>query len=114
MTFSYGRYREALSGGTSGDGESTTYVSALPSDATGSDGDQAYIISGDLEGAIYERRAGSWTYVGIYQPAMRTTDPNTAVLPAGFVYRLVHQTDKFFNGLWEWDGVNLFQRTYEG
>jgi hypothetical protein len=110
MSFSYGRYRDFGAGGST-NGEATAYAASLPSPAGYDDGDQVYITGGDLAGAIYERQVGNWSYIGVYEAALRMTDPNTGVLPTGFYYRLVNQTDKNLNGIWEWDGFNLVQLT---
>lgn len=84
--------------------ESTTFVTELPSNDIGVDGDQAFIGSGNLEGAIYERRSGVWTFVGQHRLALRTTNPTTP-LPTGFQFILHSQSPSSNNGLWLWTGT---------
>lgn len=47
-----------------GAGETTTYDIAVPSAATGNDGDQSVQVGGNLNGMIFEKVTGAWTYTG--------------------------------------------------
>lgn len=95
-------------GGETAVSEQTTFVSDLPSNDIGTDGDQAFIGSGNLEGAIYEKRAGVWTFVGQHRLALRTTNPSTP-LPTGFQFVLYDQTPSSNNALWMWNG-SVFEK----
>lgn len=96
--------------GGGGASEATNYLDALPNNAVGNNGDQVYIRSGDLDGAIYEKLTGVWTFQGNFKRAIRTASPNLAVLPIGFQWDLVQQASIADNGAWEWDGFNIYQR----
>ena len=106
---SYNGSGSGLGGDGDGDGDANAYVSSVPGPADGVNGDQAFIVSGDLNGAIYEKIAGVWTYVTVYRDVPRTAHPATASLPAGFQWRLVQQVPATNNGLYEWDGSNIIQ-----
>lgn len=90
--------------------EKTYYMTSLPANSFGADEDQVYITGGDLQGAVYERQAGVWAYIGVFELAIRDNDPDTGVLPVGFQWRLANQGDPDLNGVWEWDGFNAYQR----
>jgi hypothetical protein len=95
-------------------GEATSFVSAVPLAADGVDGDQAFITSGVLAGALYEKVAGAWTYVGQYRAVPRTSHPATGTLPVGFQWRLISQSTLQENGLYQWDGFNIIQIATDG
>jgi hypothetical protein len=90
--------------------EATNYLDALPANTVGNNGDQVYIKSGDLEGAIYEKQTDVWTFQGNYKRAIRTASPTLSVLPVGFQWDLTQQALPADNGVWEWDGFNIYQR----
>lgn len=93
--------------------EQTFYLDELPANSIGNNGDQVKIIGGNLEGALYEKRDDVWTYITIFNYALRSSHPDTSSVPTGFKWRLVGQSDSANNGIYEWNGTTINQITDE-
>lgn len=91
-------------------GDQTFFQDSVPANTIGSNGDQVFINTGNLWGAIYEKRSGVWTFIGNYTLALRTTNPSTP-LPTGFQFRLISQSPSSNNGIWQYNGTTFIQLT---